>query len=175
MTDAKPPPSFEPHNITRPEPVLMTYYLIISLLTIVGFPFTIVPLFCKYHTLRYRFDDKGISMSWGVLFRREIYLTYRRIQDIHVTRNVLQRWLGLATIAIQTASGSSKAEISIEGILEAEQLRDFLYRQMRGAKGEPDAGEPDGALQPADDEAMVLLCEIRDELRKLSSKREAAI
>jgi putative membrane protein len=44
--------------------------------------------------------------------------------------------MGLAKISLQTASGSSQAEMAIEGILEAEQLRDFLYSQMRGSKND---------------------------------------
>jgi len=173
MTDVQPGPPFDPHTITRPDPVLMTYYFLVSILTLFGFPLAVLVLFCKYHTLRYRFDDKGIAMSWGVLFRREIYLTYRRIQDIHVTRNVLHRWLGLATIAVQTASGSSKAEMSIEGIREVEALRDYLYAQMRGAKGDPAAGPPDAAPTATGDDVLPVLCEIRDELRKLRKQREA--
>jgi uncharacterized membrane protein YdbT with pleckstrin-like domain len=82
---------FDPASITRPELALMTYYAITAAMTFVGFPFVVLQLYFKYHTLRYRFDDKGIAMSYGVLFRREVYLTYRRIQDIHVTRNFIQR------------------------------------------------------------------------------------
>ena len=78
-------------------------------MTVFGFPFVIWPMYFKYQTLRYSFDDKGVSMSFGMLFRKEVYLTYRRIQDIHVTRNFVQRWMGLASVAIQTASGSSGA------------------------------------------------------------------
>ena len=70
-------------------------------------------------------------MSWGILMRREIYITYRRIQDIHLTRNIIQRWLGLATISIQTASGSSSPEMNVEGILEADALRDFLDPKLK--------------------------------------------
>jgi uncharacterized membrane protein YdbT with pleckstrin-like domain len=95
-----------------------------------------IPLYCKYVTLRYRFDNDGVAMQWGVLFRREVYLTYRRIQDIHLTRNIVQRWMGLASLAVQTASGSATPEMTIEGLLQVEELRDFLYSQMRGAKGE---------------------------------------
>lgn len=73
-------------------------------------------------------------MRWGILFRKEVYLTYRRLQDIHLTRNVLQRWMGLAKISLQTASGSSQAEMVVEGVLQAEELRDYLYSQMRGAR-----------------------------------------
>lgn len=155
---------FDPHAITRPDPALMTYYLSVAALTLVGFPFVILPLYFKYHTLSYRFDEKGVAMSWGVLFKREIYLTYRRIQDIHVSRNIIHRWLGLAAVAVQTASGSSGAEMTIEGIREPEKLRDFLYRQMRGARGEDD-GDP----VSSDDEALVLLRSIRDGLERLAA------
>ncbi|MEX0937716.1 MAG: PH domain-containing protein [Pirellulales bacterium] len=163
---------FDPTAITRPDPTLLQYYLVISLLTLVGFPFVFLPLLFKYYTLKYRFDDSGISMSWGILFRREIHLTYRRIQDIHLTRNLIQRWMGLATVGVQTASGSAGPEMSIEGVLQAEQLRDFLYAEMRGAKAEassdlPATGDARDA-QATDDEALSLLREIRDELRRLA-------
>jgi putative membrane protein len=166
---------FDPTSISRPDRVLMKYYFVIALLSGPLFPITILPLFFKYETLRYRFDDSGVSMSWGILFRREIHLTYRRIQDIHLTRNLLQRWMGLATVAIQTASGSAGPEMSIEGILAAEPLRDFLYTQMRGAKGETeqDGNSQDAVAEPADDQALELLREIRDTLRQIAPQREA--
>lgn len=160
--------NFDPAKITRPSAVLLNYYVLTTAAaTLCILPLTIIallPNLFKYRSLRYRFDDEGVSMAWGVLFRREINLTYRRIQDIHVTRNLFQRWMGLATVAIQTASGSSTPEMSIEGILEVDQLRDFLYSKMRGARGE--SGEEVGvgeADEPAD-EALRLLHEIRDEI-----------
>ena len=73
-------------------------------------------------------------MSWGILFRREINLTYARIQDIHLVSNMFERWLGLARIKIQTASGSAKAEMTVEGVAEFQALRDFLYNRMRGTR-----------------------------------------
>jgi putative membrane protein len=180
---------FDPSRIERPDPALWNYYVIVSLFTVFAFPIVIWPLYFKYRTLRYKFDDKGVSMSWGILFHREIYLTYRRIQDIHVTRNLIHRWLGLAAVAVQTASGSSGAEMTIEGIRNPEALRDFLYAQMRGAKGESDhaiepgppgdsprvvAGENIGASAAASssDEALMLLREIRDDLRQLRLREE---
>ena len=169
-------PPFDPASITRPDPALRTYYILVAACTIVGFPFAIWPFMFKYYTLKYTFDDKGVSMSWGVLFHREIYLTYRRVQDIHVTRNLFHRWLGLASVAVQTASGSSGAEMTIEGIRNPEALRDYLYTKMRGARGDHDGdGIPDSPAQAAatqapDDEALVLLRDIRDELRSLRQR-----
>ena len=154
---------FDPGKIDRPDRSLMKYYLITALLTGPLSIVVILPLYFKYETLRYRFDAEGMSMSWGILMRREIYLTYRRIQDIHVTRNIIQRWLGLATVSIQTASGSSTPEMNIEGILEAEALRDYLYTKMRGAREHHE--DLAGTAKPAD-EALMLLREIRDLLRE---------
>lgn len=132
-TDSEPEP-FDAKSIERPDPLLFRYYLLTSLLTGPLSPIVLLPLWFRYVTLRYQFDESGVSMRWGILFRKEVYLTYRRIQDIHLTRNILQRWMGLAKISLQTASGSSQAEMAIEGILQPERLRDYLYGKMRGAK-----------------------------------------
>jgi putative membrane protein len=152
--------------MTRPDSVLLRYYTLVSVLSGPFFPFVFLPLYFKYVTLEYRFDEAGISMKWGVLFRKEINLTYRRIQDIHLTKNILQRWLGLATVAIQTASGSAGPEMSIEGILQSDQLRDYLYTKMRGARGESEESQTHetDAVDLAGQSLMVLK-QIRDLLQ----------
>ncbi len=122
-------------RIERPDSSLMSYYVLASLVAGPFFPFVLLPLYFRYHTMRFRFSDEGVSMRWGILFRKEINLTFARIQDIHLMSNFVERWLGLARIQIQTASGSAKAEMTIEGVLEYRALRDFLYSRMRGAKG----------------------------------------
>ena len=166
---------FDATKIERPSPLLFRYYVLTALLTGPLSPLVLAPLWFRYITLRYKFDDSGVSMRWGILWRREVYLTYRRIQDIHLTRNILQRWMGLAKISLQTASGSSQAEMAIEGILEAEQLRDYLYGRMRGARNEstePSAGtlgSEDGASDS--DRALRALVEIRDAMRQLVSRQ----
>ncbi len=163
---------FRPDQITRPDPALLRYYVLCSLVAGPFFLFPLIPMVCKYLTLRYRFDESGIAMRWGVLFRREIYLTYRRIQDIHLNRNLVQRWFGLATLAVQTASGSSAPEMSIEGILEAEALRDHLYARMRGSRHE--GGESDHSLE-ASDPSLALLEEIRDAMQLVASRVEPRV
>lgn len=120
--------------IERPDPALRAYYFLSCLafppLLIFAGPY----LYFRYQTMRYKFTDDGISMSWGILFRREIIVNYARIQDIHLKSNFVERWLGLARILVQTASGSGGAEMTIEGLKEFEALRDFLYSRMRGVK-----------------------------------------
>jgi putative membrane protein len=120
--------------IRHPDRSLWTYYLISSFLLGPLFFIPLLPLYFRFHTMQYAFDDEGISMKWGILFRREITLTYARIQDIHLVSNLIERWLGLARVQIQTASGSSNAEMTIEGVKEFELVRNFLYSKMRGVR-----------------------------------------
>lgn len=130
----QPPPWTEAaiYAIERPHPRLLTLYILRSILS-GPLIFIVLPaLVCRYVTLRYRFDAEGIHARWGVFFQRQVNLTYARIQDIHLSNGVIQRWLGLADLKIQTASGSAGAEMTIEGLMEYEAIRDFLYTRMRG-------------------------------------------
>lgn len=125
----------------RPAPALMKYYALESLASGPGIVILLPLRYFRYRTLRYRFDQEGVTVRWGLLFRREISLTYARIQDIHLVSNVFERWLGLGRVQIQTASGQSGAEVTVEGLPDYEVVRDELYRRMRGARAEhaPDA------------------------------------
>jgi putative membrane protein len=155
--------------LTRPDDKLLWLYIIYSLLANVGFLFTLIPLYFRFKTLRYRFDDAGVSVSHGILWRKESYLTYARIQDIHVSRNIFERWLGLGKVEIQTASGSTSAAESIEGVKEYNEIRNFLYARMRGHKLTTgvDAATPEA--RPVD----AVLADIRDELRAIRELVEA--
>ena len=176
-TGAPLPEVDDPRTLERPDPALLRYYFVTSLFGFVFFPLIYLPLWFRYQTLRYRFDEEGVSMAYGRFFQKETYLTYQRIQDIQVTRGFLQRRFGLAVLELQTASGSSESEMKIEGIRNPERLRDFLYGRMRGAADEADEGgdplEGDSLQSGPDieDEALRLLREIRDGLRALGDGR----
>ena len=155
-------------QITRPHPNLLKYYVFDSLKLGPLFPFALVYLYFRYHTLRYRFDDEGVSMAWGVLFHREIYLTYARIQDIHLTSGIVERYLKLARVHVQTASGQAKAEMVIEGVLEVEAVRDFLYARMRGQSVTgPRKADVPRAVDVSQHEVIEALREAASELRQL--------
>lgn len=140
--------------LLRPDRALLTYYALSSLMLGPGFIFMLVPMYFRFRTLRYEIDEEGVTMRWGILFRREVSLTYARIQDIHLSSNFVERWLGLGKIQVQTASGSASAEMVIEGIREYEALRDFLYARMRGARDTARGrAAPDGTALAARDVA----------------------
>tara|TARA_B100001121_G_C18604110_1_gene580951 strand:- start:228 stop:734 length:507 start_codon:yes stop_codon:yes gene_type:complete len=159
---------FDLHAFKRPVGALATYYLISSLAFLPVFPIVWLFRMFKYWTLEYEFDDEGIAMKWGVLWRREILLTYPRIQDIHLTRGIVQRWMNLADVSIQTAGGSAAPEMVIEGAPDPEGLRDALYLRMRGVN---QTASQDAAVRSESDsdQVLALLTEIRDLLRNQSS------
>jgi len=156
----------------RPDPKLLTYYLLSSFLAGPGFPVLMAYLYFRFQTLRYDVDGEGLTMRWGILFRREVSLTYARIQDIHLTSNVVERYLGLAKVQLQTASSSAQAEMSIEGLPFFEGVRDFLYARMRGTREESqhaqDAGS--GGVAGSQDVLASTLREVAAEVRALRAE-----
>lgn len=146
-------------RVERPVPRLFTYYILLALAALPALPVLLPYLYFRYHTLRYRLDGEGLSMSWGILFRREIHLTYARIQDIHLVSNLVERWLGLARIQIQTASGGSGAQMTLEGIADHEAMRDFLYAKLRGTSTTAEESGEEGAA--------LALRDLAEELRAL--------
>jgi putative membrane protein len=160
--------------LERPHPDLWKLYVIRAILTLPLIVVVLPVLYFRYYTLRYRFDEEGIHMRVGILFRREVNVTYTRIQDIHLSSGLIQRWLGLADVQIQTASGSAGAELVIEGFKEFAAIRDFLYSKMRGARDrQPDVARMTGESMAMGGEVVPLLLEIRDELRQTREILEA--
>ena len=100
------------------------------------------------------------------------------IQDIHLRSGFIQRWLGLANLEIQTASGSATAELVIEGFKEYEAIRDFLYTRMRGYQTRQSpanvvATSTAAGAAGGSEEMVSLLLGIRDELRRTRELLEA--
>jgi uncharacterized protein len=158
--------------LERPDRALWTYYLLSCLAFPPAFPFLILPLWFRYETMRYKFTDEGISMRWGILFRREIIINYARIQDIHLRSNLVERWLGLGRVLIQTASGSSGAEMTLEGFKQYEAVRDFLYSKTRGIKDPAHKSAP-ATASPATPPSTELTEALREVARELRETRLA--
>ena len=158
--------------IDRPHRSLWTYYILCSFLIPPVFPILLLVFWFRYHTMRYKFTDEGISMSWGILFRRQIIINYARIQDIHLRSNIVERWLGLARVLVQTASGSAGAEMTLEGLQEFEAVRDFLYSKMRGVKDPAHRAVPTPAPSAPGQETE-LAAALREVARELRETRLA--
>jgi len=153
------------HAIVRPERELLWLYILTSLLGFIAAPLIFVPLFFHYETLWYRFSPSGIAMGSGILFRSEQQLTYARMQDIHLSQNIVERWLGIGTVTVQTAGAGAGGNLRIVGVRDFNGIRDYLYAKMRGVRDESHGASTDA-----------LLTDIRDALRDAANalaKKEA--
>jgi putative membrane protein len=153
--------------IERPRESLFTYYALQAVAANVAFPFLFPYLYFRYHTMRYRFDTDGIHMTWGIIFRREVLLNYSRIQDIHLRSNLIERWLGLARIEIQTASGAASMNMTLEGMEDPEGMRDFLYSRMRGSRDNKSEDKNEEKTSGETESVAAVLHEIASELREI--------
>ncbi|SNZ04770.1 putative membrane protein [Natronoarchaeum philippinense] len=90
-----------------------------------------------YRRFEYDLTETTFDLHSGVLSRRDREIPYRRVQNVSISRNVVERVLGLAEVTVETAGGSSaEAELRYVGVEEANRLQDELGRRKRRAARE---------------------------------------
>lgn len=77
-----------------------------------------VPVFLMhllhYLTLRYVFEDEELVVRKGLIFRSERHLPYARMENVDLVRNPVHRFLDVAVVRIDTASGDeAEAEFRV--------------------------------------------------------------
>lgn len=103
----------------------IVFYLII-LLWIISIPISI--LWIK--NLTYLLKKDEITIKKGILTKREQHIPYRMITDFMLERNLFDRWLGIASIKVQTA-GQSQNQSGYEGKLAGLINWKELHRQLQ--------------------------------------------
>ncbi|MFW6320612.1 MAG: PH domain-containing protein [Halohasta sp.] len=97
-----------------------------------------------YRRFRYELTDDTFDIRSGVFNRREREIPYGRIQNVDISRSLVQRLVGLAELNIETAGGgSTEATLQYVSPFEARRLQQDLRRYKRGASTDSDtvAGE----------------------------------
>jgi len=88
-------------------------------------------------TMRYRFDEEEFSIKKGVFTPSEKYIPYARIQNILVSNDWVDSFLGLADLKIETASKEKftifGSDITIPGLdcSDAEYIKNFVLERMK--------------------------------------------
>ena len=90
-----------------------------------------------YNRFDYELTDDTLDISSGVVSRREREIPYRRIQNVDVSRGVIQRAIGVAAVDLETAGGSS-TEGSIRFVTPDEATR--LQREVQRRKSPKPGG-----------------------------------
>ena len=154
------------------------------LISIVPDIFGYVAVHLGYDTAWYVMTDRSIRIRRGVWILHETTITFENVQNVSVKQGPLQRHFGIADVTIETAgAGSAQAgkhgsttignQGRIEGIDNAEEIRDLILQRLRASKS---AGLGDEAATPSADlrapafsaEHIRVLREIRGELAAMN-------
>ena len=132
-----------------------TFYLTLVIIAIAIVLFSIWARL-YYESMWYELHNDEMRWKRGVIFRRTGIVPYNRVTNIDIKQGPVMRPLGISTVSIQTAgySGKGVPEISIEGIVHAEELRELIRTMVRVCSGGDGTGSggtiTPPTLEPAD-------------------------
>ena len=87
-----------------------------------------------YRRFDYELSDDGLEIASGVVSRRHREIPLGRVQNVDISRNVVQRALGLAALDLETAGGGgTEASLRYVSYEEAKRLQREIQRRKRGA------------------------------------------
>lgn len=117
----------------------------------------------------YELTDDTVDIQSGVISRREREIPYRRIHNVDVAQNAVQRLLGIAEVRLETAGGSeTEASLQYVSRTTADWLQEELSDRKRVAGGEAEptaAGEELFRMGPRD---LLVLGVVSADLRLLA-------
>ena len=92
---------------------------------------TVFPAAFRYFTTRFRITEAALELKSGLIFRQDRTIPLERIQNVTVSRSLIERALNVATLKIETASGG-EAEASLS-VVKFEDI-DSIESQLRYRK-----------------------------------------
>ncbi|MFC7142636.1 PH domain-containing protein [Halosimplex aquaticum] len=109
----------------------------------------------RYRRFEYELTADTFDIRSGVLSRRKREIPLRRIQNVDISQNVVQRALGIAQVNLETAGGGeTEAQLQYVGDDDAERLQSEISRLSRAAKAS------EGATAAAVDERFETIFEM---------------
>jgi len=122
----------------------------VALLALIGYEVT------YYRRFEYDLGGETLDIRSGVISRRNREIPIRRVQNVDISRNVVQRLLGIAIVDFETAGGSqTEASLRFVDFEEAKRLQREIGRLKRATGDDDEDGSPD-AEQPTSEELFAL-------------------
>jgi putative membrane protein len=99
---------------------------------ILGLLLFLIPAFyhIKQKLVRYTLNDTKLEIDRGLISRSTRNVLLRRIQDVTVSANVMQRLLGFGDVVIDNASEEG-GKVVLKNINRPKHYADEVLRQMR--------------------------------------------
>ena len=119
-----------------------------------------------YRSLSYEIQDDEVIVRAGILTKSVKHVPYRTVTNLTVKRDILDRWLGLGTLNIQTAgmSGQTGAEERLVGLTNVQEVYELVATELRRFRGgmAPTAADVEGQPAVASTDALsAILAEVR--------------
>lgn len=108
---------------TIPVLILAAAIVVIAVLIL----FTVVISVMGFPKKGYLLRERDISYKTGLIYYKQISVTFNRIQHVEVSQGILGKLFGLSSVKIFTAGGSA-SDLSIPGLLtaDAQKLKAFI-------------------------------------------------
>ncbi|EUJ19064.1 YbtB protein [Listeria aquatica FSL S10-1188] len=106
------------------------------------------PAMIKYWTYRYTLEEKGLRIKYGLIFRKNIFIPYERIQTVQQKQWFFFIPFNVVQILVETAGTSGKAEADLSAVPKsvAQELKDL--RDGKKAEKAVEQGEnPDQVIK----------------------------
>jgi uncharacterized membrane protein YdbT with pleckstrin-like domain len=125
--------------------------LVAIVIIIAGLPFTFYLQKLNYRLRWYIVTDRSLRIRSGIWSVEELTMTFANIQDLTVTQDPLQGWLGLSDLVVRSAGGGragpNGATVNthaamFEGVDNAEAVRDLIFERLRRYR-DTGLGEPE--------------------------------
>ena len=127
-----------------------------------------------YHSLSYEIQDDEVIVRVGIWTKSVKHVPYRTVTNLTAKRDILDRWLGLGTLDIQTAgmSGQTGAEEKLAGLPDVQEVYEMVATALRRFRGAMAPTTTEVEAEPAMASAGVLN-EILAEVRAIRQALEA--
>ncbi len=90
----------------------------------------------RYRTYYYYFTKGEVVIRRGILHVEKVVIPFNKIQNVNVSRSLVERLLGLATVRIETAGSLSHNEATIEGMSNFAQFINEVLQRVEETKVE---------------------------------------
>ncbi len=94
----------------------------VVVVVVVGAAAVLIPA-AQYRRWRYSVTDDGIELSHGVVVQQQSSVPHFRVQHVDLRRGLIQRWLGIVSLTVSTASPATDAELPGLAPDQAESIR----------------------------------------------------
>ncbi|MBC2200246.1 PH domain-containing protein [Listeria welshimeri] len=132
-------------------------YLIIVIVVLL----VLTPAVLKYITYKYTLEDQGIRIKYGLIFRKNTYIPYERIQTVQKKQWFFFIPFNVCQVLIETAGGNGKAEADLVAVPvgvvdELKDLRDGKKEAIQEVTPETEEKEVAEAEVEAPEKTVVL-------------------